>query len=124
MTLTSALSRRVGATTLVVTATLAVGVSHVGSASAAKKQRPPCTKRALTAGLRRSRASGRIDGKNSNALGCAGHFAYAIVLVDNRDDVTVLFRAGPAGWVVAARARYCDNHLVPKRIYQMSCETN
>lgn len=81
---------------------------------------PPCTRRALTAGLRRSGLRGYIDG---DTFGCAGRFAYAGVIVD-RNEVTVLFRAAGRGWRAASRARYCENGSVPRQIYQPACESN
>ena len=109
-------------TAVVLAAALLAGAGSalwVGSASAAKKS-PPCTKRALTAGLRRGKTGGRIDGRN---WACAGHFAFAAVVVHNIE-ITVLFRARQQDWFVASRVKYCKKGIVPARIYQPACETN
>lgn len=98
----------------------AIGGSRVASAAASA----PCTKSALTAGLRRGKLHGRIDG---NAFGCAGRFAYAAVIVgagNEEVEITVLFRASARHWEVASRAKYCENGAVPAKIRQPACETN
>jgi hypothetical protein len=94
----------------------------VGAASAATRREPPCTKVALTAALHRGRLHGRIV-----QLGCAGRFAYAVVIVNagkgEKDDVTVLFRANGKSWEIAS-FKYCANGSVPAQIRQPACNTN
>ena len=107
----------------------AVALAGTGGASATSAsvhgRPPPCAQRALTAGLRRGKLRGRIDG---HAWACAGRFAYAVILVDAgggvRDAVTVLFRASTAGWEVVSRGKYCENGSVPVRIRRIACESN
>jgi hypothetical protein len=115
------LLRRTSAVVVVVAAVvLAAGTLGVATAPAAKSAKPPCTKRALEAGLRRSKMKGRVDPK---AWGCAGRFAYAGVSL--RDfEATVLFRAQGKNWKVASRLKYCNRHTVPARIYRQACETS
>jgi hypothetical protein len=97
-----------------------VAAANAGIASV--KPAAPCTKRALAAGLRRSRLKGRID-----VFGCAGRFAYAGVIVNSgsgeTDEVTVLFRANDNAWKTAT-FKYCQNGSVPARIRQQACESN
>ena len=96
------------------------GPLGVSLAPAAKSVKPPCTKRALEAGLRSSRMGGRVDAKS---WGCAGRFAYAAVTVHNIE-VTVLFLAHGNQWRTASRQKYCNKHQVPARIYKPACETS
>lgn len=100
--------------------TVAGGTLGAGLAPAANSARPPCTKRALEAGLRRSRMQRRVVGKS---WGCARQFAYAAVIVHNIE-ITVLFRASGNQWRTASREKYCKNHQVPARIYKPACETS
>jgi hypothetical protein len=84
----------------------------------------PCTKRALTAGLRRGKPRGRIP---RNDFGCAGRFAFAAVVVaarNNAVEITVLFHAVAGHWAVASRGKYCEDGEVPAKIRQPACETN
>lgn len=103
------------------------GTGGLVSATSASAQRrtPPCTERALTAGLRSGKLRGHIDG---HAWACAGRFAYAVILVDAGDgvldDVTVLLRAGTSGWKVVSRGKYCEDGSVPARIRRIACESN
>jgi hypothetical protein len=104
-----------------------VGTGGLVSATSASAQgrTPPCTERALTAGLRRGKLRGRIDG---HAWACAGRFAYAVILVNAGggilDDVTVLLRAKATGWEVVSRGKYCEDGSVPARIRRIACESN
>lgn len=115
------LLRRTTALVVVAAAlTIAGGALGVSLAPAANSARPPCTKRALEAGLRRSRMQGRVVSKS---WGCARQFAYAAVIVHNIE-ITVLFRARGNQWRTASRERYCTKHQVPARIYKPACETS
>jgi hypothetical protein len=92
------------------------GHSAVVRSTSAAPASAPCTKAAIRAAL----ASGEIVG-----FGCAGHFAYAAVLVGagggETDEITVLLKADMSSWVVTSRAN-CDQ--VPKKIRTPACETN
>jgi hypothetical protein len=105
---------------VVVALVLVAAAVGPGLAPAAKSAKPPCTRRALEAGLRRSGMRGRVVAKS---WGCAGRFAYAAVVVHNIE-ITVLFRAHGDHWRTASRQKYCGKHEVPKRIYQPACETS
>jgi hypothetical protein len=94
------------------------------SRSGGRAPSAPCTKPALTAGLRRGKLHGSIDG---HGFGCAGRFAFAAVLVGSGNEaveITVLFRADAGRWQVASRAKYCENGSVPAKIRRPACETN
>ena len=122
MTIGTGLRRRIGVAAVMLVA-LAGGASSLGSASAAGLKIPPCTKRALAAGLRR----GHVRGSLEQGFRCAGRFAYSGVLVgtgENKVTITVLFRADSRGWDVASRGKYCENGSVPKRIRQGACDSN
>jgi hypothetical protein len=100
--------------------TVAGAALGVSVAPAAKAAKAPCTKQALEAGLRRSGMEGHVVGKS---WGCAGHFAYAAVIVHNIE-VTVLFRAHGKSWRTTSRQKYCNKHKVPASIYKPACETS
>jgi hypothetical protein len=114
------LRRMTGVVVVVAAVALAAGTVGAATAPAAKSAKPPCTKRALEAGLRRSKMKGRVDPK---AWGCAGRFAYAGVTF-REFEATVLFRAQGRNWKVASRLKYCNQHKVPARIYRQACETS
>jgi len=99
--------------------TVVLGPPGVGT-PVGKSSVPPCTKRALTKGLRNGGLRGYIP---RDTFGCAGNFAYAGVIVDD-NEVTVLFRARGGGWQPVDRGRYCENGSVPKAIYRLGCESN
>lgn len=65
------------------------------SSPAALAKRPPCTKKAIAAGLRRG--ANKIPGAPIEGLRCAGRWAFAVVL-DGVDDVPALFRAQGTRW--------------------------
>jgi hypothetical protein len=112
-----AITAVVAATAALTTVGAALGV---GLAPAAKTAKAPCTKQALEAGLRRSGMEGRVVSKS---WGCAGHFAYAAVVVHDIE-VTVLFRAHGKSWRTTSRQKYCNKHKVPAAIYKPACETS
>jgi hypothetical protein len=121
MTLELGMLRRPTTVVVVLVAVaLAGGTLGASLAPAAKSAKPPCTKRALEAGLRRSKMGGRVDPK---AWGCAGRFAYAGVTV-HEIEATVLFLARGRNWKVASRLKYCKKYTVPARIYRQACETS
>jgi hypothetical protein len=88
------------------------------SSPAALAKRPPCTKKAIAAGLKRG--ANRIPGAPIEGFRCAGQWAFAVVL-DGVDDVPALFRAQGTRWVTVDREKPCNDHAVPKKIYAAAC---
>lgn len=106
---------------LIVALVAALGIVAVGTAAGAAR-RPPCTRQALSAGLRRGPERVTV-GKIARPWGCSGSFAYSAVLF-TRFEGTALFRAQNGRWVTANRSRYCRGHQVPRRIYKPACLSN
>jgi hypothetical protein len=79
---------------------------------------PPCTKKALAAGLKRG--ANKLAGDPIEGWRCAGRWAIAVVL-DGVDDVPALFHAQGGRWVTVDREKPCRTHAVPKKIYAASC---
>ena len=110
------------ATALLVVAAFAASAG----ASSYKAKSPPCTKKALSAGLKRgpvAQKNARILGK----IGCAGGWAYSPIAVGhgkNGFDAVALFKAKNGVWVTVNRAKPCNKHLVPKKIYKGACTTS
>jgi len=94
-----------------------INAEAAGPAPAVKKG-PPCTRKALAAGLRRG--ANKIPGAPIEGFRCAGRWAFAVVL-DGVDDVPALFRAQGTRWVTVDRTKPCNNHAVPKTIYASAC---
>ena len=88
------------------------------SPPAAVAKHPPCTKKAIAAGLRRG--ANKIPGAPIEGFRCAGRWAFAVVL-DGVDDVPALFRAQGTRWVTVDREKPCNDHVVPKKIYVAAC---
>jgi len=98
------------------------GAVAVVPATAATK-RPPCTRTALAAGLKRGsekQPGGRIPKKT---FGCAGRYAYAAV-VFRGIEYTQVFRASGTRWVTINRTKPCKKKTVPKKIYKPACLTS
>ena len=88
------------------------------SAAAAAPKRPPCTRKAIAAGLRRG--TDKTPGAIIEGFRCAGRFAIA---VDVYKGVTVpaLLRAEGTRWFTVNREMPCRKHVVPKKIYFDAC---
>ncbi len=99
-----------------------VAVIAVGPAAGATKG-PPCTKSALTAGLKRG--TGKIPGAKiyGKTFGCAGQYAYAEVNT-KFFTATAVFKASGTQWVTINRTKPCNKKLIPKKIYRPACLTS
>jgi hypothetical protein len=86
--------------------------------AAAPANNPPCTRKALAAGLKRG--ANKIPGAPIEGFRCAGRWAFAVVL-DGVDDVPALFHAQGTSWVTVDREKPCRTHAVPKKIYAAAC---
>lgn len=96
------------------------GAVAAGPASGAGSK-PPCTKQALSAGLKRGTA--RVNGKIGKPFGCAGTWAYSSVQT-SKFEFTALFRADGTRWATASRSKYCKVNIVPKKIFKPACLSN
>jgi hypothetical protein len=118
----NAISRRVAAAAVsVVAVSAAVGVLGASPASGAKARYPPCTKQALTAGLRHDRPP--LRGRLVRPWACAGRFAASGLVADGNES-TVLFRASKGVWKPTDATKYCEDGALPPRIYRMACNSN
>ena len=112
---------------MAVAALLAVAAfSTSAGASASKAKNPPCTKKALSAGLKRGAAAEK-KGRILGAFRCARGWAYSPIAVGrgkNGFDAVALFKAKNGVWVTVNRAKPCNKHLVPKKIYKGACTTS
>jgi hypothetical protein len=82
---------------------------------------PPCTKKALAAGLKRG--TNKLPGRLIEGWRCAGRWAIAVVL-DGMDDVPALFHAKGNRWFTINRDKPCATHAVPKKIYDATCRAS
>ncbi len=99
--------------------------ASAGAAGYATKN-PPCTKRALSAGLKRGVAAPK-QARIIGTFGCARGWAYSEIAVGhgkNGFDAVALFKAKNGVWVTVNRAGPCRKHLVPKKIYRGACTTS
>jgi len=95
------------------------------SASTSKAKYPPCTKKALSAGLKRGSAQPK-NAKFETPFGCAGGWAYSGILVGGKNgfDAIAVYRAKNGVWVTVDRAKPCRTHAIPKKIYRGACTTS
>ena len=112
-----------GSLILLVSALIAV-VAFAASAGA-KSKYPPCTKKALSAGIKR----GSAQPKNAKFLapfGCAGGWAYSGIVVGGKHgfEAIAVYRAKNGVWVTVDRAKPCRTHTIPKKIYRSACTTS
>ncbi|HEX5191603.1 MAG TPA: hypothetical protein VFW09_02290 [Solirubrobacteraceae bacterium] len=106
----------------------AVGGTALASthASAAASKYPPCTKAALSAGLKRGPAK-VTNGRFLKPFGCARNWAYSAAIVGKGNaafEITVLYHNNNGRWQTSRRAGPCRTHAVPKKIYRPACQTN
>ena len=98
--------------------------STAGASSMAKY--PPCTKAALSAGLKRG-PNAQKHAKVEASFGCSGGWAYSEVLVGNKQngfDAVAVYKAKNGVWVTVDRAKPCLKHEIPKKIYKGACTTS
>ena len=95
------------------------------SASASKSKYPACTKKALSAGLKRGSAQPK-NAKFEGSFGCAGGWAYSGVLIGGKNgfDAIAVYKAKNGVWVTVDRAKPCRTHAIPKKIYRGACTTS
>jgi hypothetical protein len=106
---------------------LLVLVALVAAASGAtsKSKPPPCTKTALSAGLKRGSAQPK-NARFQGSFGCANGWAYSGVVVGGKHgfDAIAVYKADNGVWVTVNRAKPCQTHAIPKKIYRGACTTS
>lgn len=111
---------------LLATAMLAVAAfAASASASTSRSKYPPCTKKALSAGLKRGSAQPK-NAKLEGPFGCAGRWAYSGILVGGKHgfEAIAVYRAKNGVWTTVDRAKPCRTHAIPKKIYRAACTTS
>jgi hypothetical protein len=113
---------------ILVAAAVVMAAAFVTSASAAsgKSKYPPCTKKALSAGLKRGSARQK-NAKIVGSFGCAGGWAYSQILVGGPQhgfDAIAVYKAKNGVWATVDRAKPCLTHAIPKKIYRAACTTS
>jgi hypothetical protein len=115
-----------GSLILLATALLVVAAfAASASASTSKSKYPPCTKKALSAGLKRGSAQPK-NAKFERPFGCAGGWAYSGIVVGGKHgfEAIAVYRAKNGVWVTVDRAKPCRTHAVPNKIYRGACTTS
>jgi hypothetical protein len=112
---------------VLVTALLVVAACAASAAasSSAMTKEPPCTPKALSAGLKRG--SGQpMNARFAKSFGCAGGWAYSGIVVGGKHgfDAVAVYRAEHGVWVAVSRAKPCRTHAIPKKIYRGACTTS
>ena len=109
------------ATAMLVVAAVAVSAS----ASTRKSKYPPCTQKALSAGLKRGSAQPK-NAKLEGPFGCAGGWAYSGILVGGKHgfEAIAVYRAKNGVWTTVDRAKPCRTHAIPPKIYRAACTTS
>jgi len=95
------------------------------SGSTSKSKYPPCTKKALSAGLKRGSAQPK-NAKFQGSFGCARGWAYSGIVVGGQHgfDAIAVYKAKNGVWVTVDRAKPCQTHAIPKKIYKGACTTS
>jgi hypothetical protein len=112
-----------------VAALVAVAVAALAASAGAAtsmSKNPPCTKAALSAGLKRGPAAQK-KAKFQGTFGCAGGWAYSGIVVGNKKngfDAIAVYKAKNGVWVTVNRAKPCKTHAIPKKIYKGACTTS
>jgi len=106
-------------------AATSAGASTRGNAAA---KRPPCTAKALHAGLKRG--TGGFKASNTRVLKpvrCVRAWAAADVVVGKGNsafDAVALWRDSDARWVSVDRIKPCNRHQVPQKLFKFACTTS
>jgi hypothetical protein len=115
-----------GTLILLVAGLVVVGaLAAAAGASTRKSKYPPCTKQALSAGLKRGSAQPK-NAKFQGSFGCAGGWAYSGIVVGGKHgfDAIAVYQAKNGVWVTVNRAKPCRTHAIPKKIYKGACTTS
>jgi hypothetical protein len=104
----------------------AAAFTATAGAATGKGKYPPCTKKALSAGLKRGSAQPK-NAKVLGSFGCARGWAYSAVLVGgsrNGVEAVAVYKARHGVWVTVDRAKPCRTHAIPRKIYRAACTTS
>jgi hypothetical protein len=103
----------------------ACAASAAAASSTAMTKEPPCTPKALSAGLKRGSAQPK-NARFKKSFGCAGGWAYSEIAVGGKHgfDAVAVYRAEHGVWVAVNRAKPCRTHAIPKKIYRGACTTS
>jgi hypothetical protein len=117
-----------GSLIITVVAASMVAAAFTASAGAAgsMSNNPPCTKAALSAGLKRGPAAQK-NARFQGSFACAGGWAYSGIVVGNKKngfDAIAVYKAKNGVWVTVNRATPCKTHAIPKKIYKGACTTS
>jgi hypothetical protein len=117
-----------GSLIITLVAALMVVAAWAASAGAATSMstNPPCTRQALSAGLKRGPAAQK-NARFQGSFGCAGGWAYSGIVVGNKKngfDAIAVYKAKNGVWVTVNRAKPCLKHEIPKKIYKGACTTS
>ena len=111
--------------TLVAALTVVAAFAASAGAAGSMSKKPPCTKAALSAGLKRG-PNAQKNTKVAASFGCSGGWAYSEIIVGGKNgfDATAVYKAKNGVWVTVNRAKPCKTHAVPKKIYKAACTTS
>jgi hypothetical protein len=112
--------------TLVAASMVAAAFTASAGAAGSMSNNPPCTKAALSAGLKRGPAAEK-NAKVLGSFGCSGGWAYSEIVVGNKKngfDAVAVYKAKNGVWATVNRAKPCKTHAVPKKIYKPACTTS
>jgi hypothetical protein len=111
---------------LLMTGLLAVACVASASAAPSMSTSPPCTPKALSAGLKRGKGQPK-NVRFERSFGCAGAWAYSEVEIGtgmHRIDAVAVYHAEHGVWVAVNRAKPCRTHEIPAKIYRGACTTS
>jgi hypothetical protein len=114
-----------GSLILVAAALVMPSTSAASADASASKSYAPCTKKALSAGLKRGSAQPK-NAKFHGSFGCSGAWAYSGVVVGGKHgfDAIAVYTAKNGTWLTTDRAKPCRTHAIPKKIYRGACTTS
>jgi hypothetical protein len=104
---------------------VAACAASAAAASTAMTKEPPCTPKALSAGLKRGSAQPK-NARFTKSFGCAGGWAFSGIVVGGKHgfDAVAVYRAEHGVWVAVNRAKPCRTHAIPKKIFRGACTTS
>jgi hypothetical protein len=109
---------------LAVALLVAAAFSASAGAAAHKAKYPPCTKKALSAGLKRGNAK-EPQGRVLARFACVKGWAYSDIAVGhgkNGFDAIALYKATNGKWATVNRAGPCTKkNALPKKIFNGAC---
>ena len=110
-----------------VAALLAVAAFSTSAGAAAYSKKAPCTKKALSAGLKRGTAK-EPKGRILARWACVNGWAYSDIAVGHGAggfDAISLFKAKNGKWATVSRAGPCNKKgTLPKKIFNGACRAD